>query len=151
MTIQTKAYGTIEIDDRQQLFFPFGILGFEHLKHYALLDAAQQPFYWLQSLEVRELAFVLINPAIFRPDFEVKVIDEELGEIGLKSMEDANALTFAIVTIPENQSKMTANLQGPIIINKETKQGRQFINSDSCWKTKHYILQELADLRHEAC
>ena len=151
MIIQSKAYGSVEIDDRQRIVFPFGILGFEQLKHYALLDAAQQPFYWLQSLDVRELAFVLINPAIFRPDFTVKVLAEELEEIGLGSVTDENALIFAIVTIPENQAKMTANLQGPIIINKELKEGRQFINTDSRWKTKHNILQELANPRHEAC
>lgn len=151
MTIQSKAYGPVDIDDRQRLLFPFGILGFENLKHYALLDAAQQPFYWLQSLEVREIAFVLINPTIFRPDYEVKVIAEELAEIGLTSVEDENALILAIVTIPDNQAKMTANLQGPVIINKETKEGRQFINTDPRWKTKHYILQELANERNEAC
>jgi flagellar assembly factor FliW len=151
MTIQSKAYGSVEIDERQRILFPFGILGFENLKVYALLDAAQQPFYWLQSLDVREIAFVLISPAIFRPDYEVKVFDDELSEIGLESVEDENALIFAIVTIPENQSKMTANLQGPIIINKETKQGRQLINSDPRWKTKHLILEELSAERTRAC
>lgn len=151
MTIQSKAYGTVEIDERQKLHFPFGILGFENLREYALLDAAQQPFYWLQSLEVREIAFVLIDPTLFRQDFEVQVQGEDLAEIGLDSIDDARSLVFAIVTIPDDQTRMTANLQGPIVINRETKEGRQFINIDPKWKTRHLILEELATEREKAC
>ena len=39
MRVVTKAYGPIEADERQKIFFPYGILGFEHLKNYVLLDA----------------------------------------------------------------------------------------------------------------
>jgi flagellar assembly factor FliW len=128
MQVNTKAYGTIEVDERQRIYFPFGILGFENLKNYVLLDAKQQPFYWLQSSDVSEIAFVLINPFIFRPDYEIDIPDEELNEIGIESYEDV--LVFAIVTIPEDQRKMTANLQGPIIINKKQRIGRQAIASN---------------------
>jgi flagellar assembly factor FliW len=145
MQVNTKAYGPIEVDERQQIYFPFGILGFENLKDYVLLDAKQQPFYWLQSSDVSEIAFVLINPFIFRPDYEIDVPDEELQEIGIETYEDV--LVFAIVTIPEDQKKMTANLQGPIIINKKERIGRQAIASNPKWKVRHQILDELARLR----
>ena len=145
MQVNTKAYGTIEVDERQRIYFPFGILGFENLKNYVLLDAKQQPFYWLQSSDVSEIAFVLINPFIFRPDYEIDIPDEELNEIGIDSYEDV--LVFAIVTIPEDQRKMTANLQGPIIINKKQRIGRQAIASNPKWKVRHQILDELAKLR----
>ena len=119
MLVHTKPYGEIDVDERQKLFFPFGILGFENLKNYVLIDAKQQPFYWLQSLDVTEIAFVLINPYIFRPDYSVDVPQEELEEIQIEEEDDI--LVLAIVTIPENQSNMTANLQGPIVINKKSK------------------------------
>ena len=44
MRINTKAYGPTDIDERQTMYFPGGIIGFEQFKRYALLDAAQQPF-----------------------------------------------------------------------------------------------------------
>ena len=52
MKVNTKPYGLIEIDNRQRITFPGGILGCESLKEYVLLDALQQPFYWLQSSDV---------------------------------------------------------------------------------------------------
>ena len=69
MQIKSKAYGPIEIDDRQLIRFPSGLFGFETLSDFALLDAAQQPFYWLQSVDVEQVAFVLIKPTIFRTDY----------------------------------------------------------------------------------
>ncbi|MEJ2663070.1 MAG: flagellar assembly protein FliW [Spirochaetia bacterium] len=149
MRVNTKAYGHIEVDERQKIYFPFGILGFENLKYYVLLDAKQQPFYWLQSMDVVEIAFVLIDPSVFRPDYVLDVSKEELEEIGIKNKEDI--LCFAIVTIPDNLSSMTANLQGPIIIDRSTRVGRQSISTDSRWKVRHPIMEELASLRQETC
>jgi flagellar assembly factor FliW len=141
LKVSTKAYGQIEVDELQRLVFPAGLLGFESLKDYVLLDAEQQPFYWLQSVESAATAFVLINPFLFRPDYELDVHDDEFLEIGLSSQKDA--LVFAIVTIPA-EGPMTANLQGPLIMNRETRKGKQLILSDPRWKTKHDIMKELA-------
>lgn len=151
MQVQTKPYGMIDVDDRQKIVFPFGILGFENLREYVLLDAVQQPFYWLQSLEVPEIAFVLINPRVFRPDYSLDVLDGDLEEIDLDTEDGENTLIFAIVTIPENNSRMTANLQGPIIINREKRIGRQSVSTNENWKVRHFILDELASLRNETC
>ena len=149
MRVDTKAYGAIDVDERQRIEFPYGILGFEKLTAYVLLDAPQQPFYWLQALDLVEVAFVLINPVIFRPDYTVEVPQEELEEIGIDSPE--KMLTFAIVTIPQNPAEMTANLQGPIIINKETRLGRQSISTNPKWEVRHPVLKELAAVRQEPC
>jgi flagellar assembly factor FliW len=83
-----------------------------------------------------------VNPFLFRPDYEANISNEELAEIEITSSE--KALIFSIVTIPNDGSPMTANLQGPLIINKDTKMGKQAILSDARWKTKHDIMAELA-------
>ena len=144
MRITTKACGEVEIDERQILNFPSGIIGFEQYTQYALLDAAQQPFFWLQSLDVTELAFVLISPFVFRPDYTVDVAEEDIAELSPEDPDDL--IVFSIVTIPENQNRMTANLQGPVLINRKTRIGRQAISLDSKWQLKHFILDELAAL-----
>jgi flagellar assembly factor FliW len=149
MRVDTKAYGPIDVDERQRIEFPYGILGFEKLTSYVLLDAPQQPFYWLQALDLVEVAFVLINPVIFRPDYSVEVPQEELEEIGIDSPD--KILTFAIVTIPQNPADMTANLQGPVIINKETRVGRQSISTNPSWEVRHPVLKELAAVRQDPC
>ena len=142
MKISTKAYGPIEINERQRISFPSGLLGFESFKDYAILDAERQPFYWLQSLDVEQVAFVLINPFLFRPDYEMNIDNEELLRIGV--MDPGKALIFSIVTIPSDGSPMTANLQGPLVINRENRLGFQAVLTDSRWKTKHDISAEIA-------
>ena len=149
MTAKTKPFGEIEVDERQRLEFPNGILGFENLSSFVLLDAAQPPFYWLQSLDEPEVAFVLISPQFFKPDYLPDVSPEDLEEIGITS--PADQLVFAIVTIPEKQELMTANLQGPIVVNRKAKIGRQAISRNPRWQVKHFILEELAAVKDRAC
>ena len=140
MKVQTKAYGLMEVDERQKIEFSSGLFGFESIKDYVLIDAERQPFLWLQSVEAEHIAFILINPFLFRPDYELDIDDDLLKEIGITNPEDA--LIFSIVTIPP-EGPMTANLQGPLIINKKTRIGKQGILNDPRWKTKHDIIEEL--------
>ena len=147
MKVITKAYGTIEVNERQKITFPFGLFGFESLKEYVLLDAAQEPFYWLQSMDEENTAFILIDPFIFRPDYEMDISNEELLPIGITESE--KAVIFSIVTIPPDNSPMTANLQGPLVINRDSRLGIQAVLTDSRWKTKHDIMAELAGLKRE--
>ncbi|MAG13865.1 MAG: flagellar assembly protein FliW [Spirochaetales bacterium] len=149
MIVKTKPFGTIEVDERQKLRFPHGILGFENLMNYVLLDATEPPFYWLQSLDEPDVAFVLIDPSFFKPDYSHDLPEEDLDGIGLADTGDQ--LVFAIVTIPENHSLMTANLQGPLVINKANKLGRQSITTNPRWLVRHYILEELAAVKDRAC
>lgn len=142
MKVTTKAFGHIEIDGNQLIRFPHGLFGFESFKDYALLDAERQPFYWLQSMDVEQIAFVLINPFLFRPDYEMNIDNEELLPIGIT--DPGKALIFSIVTIPGDGNPITANLQGPLVINRDSKMGLQAVLTDSRWKTKHDILSEMS-------
>jgi flagellar assembly factor FliW len=145
MKVLTKAYGEIEVEERQRISFPRGLFGFEELHDFVLLDATQQPFYWLQSVQRVEVAFALIDPGFFRPDYSPDVDPAELGEIGISDPEDM--LVFSIVTIPPSANRMTANLQGPLIINRLTHAGRQSISTNPLWGIRHVILEELAQVR----
>jgi flagellar assembly factor FliW len=149
MRVVTKALGEIDVDARQKISFPSGILGFEDLKEYVLFDAPQVPFYWLQSVQSVETAFVLIEPRIFRPDYTPDVDPEELQEIGISSPDEV--LVFAIVTIPEDVRLMTANLQGPVVINKKTHMARQCISTNPAWGVRHLIREEMKPARQGSC
>ncbi len=142
MRVKTKAYGEIDTDERQHVLFPGGLLGFEKFKDYVLLDAPQKPFFYLQSVDVPDLAFILIDPFLFRPDYSLDVNDESLGEIGVSRPEDA--LVFAIVTVPGEGGNATANLMGPLIVNKANRLGMQAVLADPRWRVKHDIMAELA-------
>jgi flagellar assembly factor FliW len=147
MKVQTKAYGEIDIEDRQRISFPRGLFGFEELRDFVLLDATQQPFLWLQSVERVEVAFVLIDPKFFRPDYTPDVDPAELEEIGIADSDDM--LVFTIVTIPPAAGRMTANLQGPLILNRNTHVARQSISANPHWGVRHGILEEMAQAREK--
>lgn len=143
-TIQTKAYGLVEIDLMQILTFPEGLLGFEEYHEFALIDAHKKPFFWLQSLEETRVAFVLIQPSIFQQNYDHEIMLDDLAIINAQSLEDCQI--FSIITIPEFGA-ITANLQGPLFINKKNRQGKQCISPSDKYRTKHDIFEEIAAQR----
>jgi flagellar assembly factor FliW len=145
MKINTKAFGLVDIDERQVIRFPTGLYGFEKFKEYALMESAQKPYFWLQSVEVKELAFILIDPFLYKADYEPDIPDAELAEIGVKGADDL--LLFSIVTVPADGGPITGNLMGPIVICKESRLGLQTVLNDPRWKVKHDIMAELASGR----
>jgi flagellar assembly factor FliW len=144
MKLETKAYGPVEIEDKQVLEFPRGLLGFEEYQRFALIDAHKKPFFWLQSMDEVRIAFILIKPSVFRDNYDPGLSHEDLEE--LENPELADLLVFAIVTIPES-GPMTANLQGPLVINRKIGKGAQCISPRDEYRTKHDILEEMASRR----
>lgn len=142
MLIQTKAYGPKEIDDRQLVEFPSGLLGFENLRKFALLDSSQPPFLYLQSIDDPDINFVLLSPEVFRPDFKLDIAPGDLEELRIGENEDL--LVLAIVTIPGEGQPITANLQGPLVFNRQKHLAKQCIQLGSAWKTKHNIIEEMS-------
>ena len=59
----------------------------------------------------------------------------------MRSPEDL--IVMAVVTVPSDGSAVTANLQGPLVINKKNKLCVQVILSDGRWTTKYAILDAL--------
>lgn len=144
LTINSKPFGAIEIDEKQILDFPNGLLGFEKYSRFALIEESEEsPFKWLQSLDESGLAFILIQPDLFAPTYKPLVPEEELSEIGLKRVEEG--ITMVIVTIPNSDTrKMTANLQGPIVINPVKHKARQFISRNENHPVRKLILENVA-------
>lgn len=145
LEIQTKAYGPMTIDERQIFTIPEGLYGFEEFQRFALIDAHQKPFYWLQSLEDPNLAFILIKPSVFRTHYEPGIELSDLASIGVKAWHET--VVFALVTIPSNGSFITANLQGPLYLSKSSNLGKQCISPRDEYRTKHNVLEEMAALQ----
>ena len=72
MNIQTSRFGTLEVNAERLLSFPKGILGFPNNSKYALIQTGENSgFYWLQAVDRPELAFVVCDPRLFMPDYEI--------------------------------------------------------------------------------
>lgn len=137
MEVQTKAQGTVSVSEKQIINIADGLFGFEAYKKFALIDSEYAPFIWLQSIEEQSLAFLIVDPFLVCPDYEADIDDESLKKLGVETPEDI--LVMVIITIPADNSGVTANLAGPLVINKRNNKCAQVILSDNRWVTKFRI------------
>ena len=138
MLIQTSRFGAMEVDGERLITFAQGVLGFPNQQRYALIQTGEgSGFYWLQAVDRPELAFVVCDPRLFVPDYNVPVRAEDLEQIGLA--DPAGAQVFIIVNKVEDV--LTGNLQGPIVVNVATRQARQLVLSDKRYSTRHPLMR----------
>jgi flagellar assembly factor FliW len=138
MLIQTSRFGQLDVNRDRLIQFEEGILGFPRQREYALIQTGEgSGFYWLQSVDTPDLAFVVCDPRLFVTDYRVPVKVDDLENIGLSSAE--NAQVFVIVNKVDDL--LTGNLQGPLVINVLTRQGRQLVLSDKRFSTRHPLMR----------
>lgn len=142
MEVQTRQFGTIEVNESDILQIPKGLLGFEGMENFVLIETPDcLPFRWLQCIDAPELAFVVVSPVVFFPDYRVAVHAKEVADIEVSHPSDVEI--FVIVTIPERLEDMTANLQGPILVNKRNNRVKQLVLTDSAYSVAHSIVKQM--------
>lgn len=105
-------------------FIEQGLFGFESLLQYELsVYDPQTPFYWLRSVDQPDVAFIVMEPAFLLDDYQFDLPTEDAELLKIHSSE--NTFVLVICTIPENPLEMTANLLGPILVNRANQQARQ--------------------------
>ncbi|MCU0608630.1 MAG: flagellar assembly protein FliW [Chitinispirillaceae bacterium] len=120
--------------------FPNGIPGFEKHKEFVIVSIPKYvPFEWLICIDGSQLRFAIINPLLFLPDYTPKLRKEQLAEMDIEKPEEV--LLYTIVTIQEDPLQSTANLVGPIFINKRNRIGMQAIIEDDKYTTQELILR----------
>jgi len=141
LTIQTERFGELNVPKEEIIEFPEGLLGFAEQKNYVLVqEAAYEPFLWLQSTDDPHLSFVVVDPVAFLPDYRVEIKPSEVESLELTSVDEAKVLV--IVVVRDQPEDITANLQGPLVINTEKCFGKQVVLLTDRYSTRHYILQE---------
>lgn len=116
--------------DTSVLSFPCGLLGFQEQHRYVILDHdTSAPFKWLQSLDEPELAFVIMDPALFHPHYRVELTQDVLAEV--QGLESDNMTIAVILTVPSSDpGSITANLRGPLLMNPRTRLCKQLVLSE---------------------
>lgn len=134
MKVQTTRFGELEVSPEDLITFPEGLLGFHRYKEYVLIQVAEtSPLLWLQSVQVPELAFVIANPQLFRPDYRVQVKEDDLKSIQLAEV--ARGEVYVILNRVDGE--LTANLQGPLVINPDTRLAKQLVLNDKRFPVRY--------------
>jgi flagellar assembly factor FliW len=96
-------------------------------------------------VDAPDLAFVIVNPLIFFPDYRVAVHAKEVADI---EVDDPRAVEIVvIVTIPSQIDQMSANLQGPILINSRNRIAKQLVLTNSDYTIDHCITEQLTRIQ----
>jgi len=140
--LNTTRFSELEVDKKDIIVFKEGLLGFENLKKFFIVDPGDQTLIlWFQSVEDPATAFPILEPKIFKPSYIAKLLPAELASLELESINSASVYT--ILTIPKNVQEMSANLKAPIIINNQSKFARQIVLQDSKLEVRCSMYKEL--------
>lgn len=124
MVIPTRFHGNLEISDRDLITFDPPILGFEMARRYVLLPVRpDSPFLYLQSVEQPSLVFVVVDPFVFFATYSLA--EERISGIG--PAEQWAVLT--VCTFYSDGRKPSTNLRSPLIVNRHTRTGGQYVLS----------------------
>ncbi len=145
MEFITKLFGKVDVEEGKLIDFPEGILGFPELKTFALLYDNEKNtaggFNFLVS--VAEPAFMLpVVPALLvEPGYSPKFTENIEATIG--KLTEENALVLVTMTIPSDVTKMTVNLNAPIVINADTGKGIQSVVANDEYDVKYPVYEKL--------
>ncbi len=141
MRINTRLFGEIEVSEEKIITFPGGIIGFPDMKKFTLIydeeKGTNAGIRWMQSLDEPCFALPVMDPQLVKEDYNPEVDDELLKNIGGITTE--NVLVLVTVTVPSDLTKMSVNLQGPIIINVDALKACQVIVDGEDCPVKYYI------------
>lgn len=143
MKCASTRLGEFEISPAGVLTFIEGLPGFETELEYVLLpfDARREsPLHWLHSIHNPGLAFVVTNPFLFMPDYQVTLSAADKKELAF-GVNDVMSV-YVIVRIPDDHRQMTANFLAPIVINESRRLCKQFVLSNPNYEIRHYLLPE---------
>jgi flagellar assembly factor FliW len=141
MVMDSAAFGEIEYDESQVLYFDKGILGFPDTHRFIMLSEEDEPnlFYWLISLDDQDAVFPLLDVHKIMPSYAPMVDEETLSELG-EELEIYN-----IAVIPEEIQQMRVNLKAPIVIDTATNRGMQVIAENEEYGIRHYVFDQVEE------
>lgn len=133
MILKTTRFGEVEVDENRIITFPNGLLGFPKYTQYVLIQPSEDSlFYWMQSIQAEDLAFIVTDPSLFVSSYKVPLKQDQMDGLGIRTMEDAQV--FVIVNKRDNM--LTGNLQGPLVVHVDQLIGAQLVLSDRRFTTR---------------
>lgn len=137
----TRTQKEWDFSEDEVFHFGKGIPGFEHYTKYVFYKH-DEDFSLLQSIENKDLAFIVTNPFSFFQDYEFELPTQDRDELNLNDKSEVGICT--IVTWGDDLSNVTANLMAPLVLNVKERLGKQVVLNNSSYTTKHPLLKKKA-------
>lgn len=142
MEISTKYFNEVSIAKDSILTFEKGIPGFEDFKRYVLInfELGSDDLMCMQSLDEKELAFVLVNPFNLKADYSPTLTEDDVEELGITDSTEG-VFCYAICAMKDDINENTVNLKSPIVVNPDTMKAKQIILDSKEYTVKHEFKQ----------
>lgn len=150
MKVLPDLYPTdFDVPPANEIILPQGLIGFGAYKRAELLYLPDHlPFLWmkLSNPDTADiLHFIVIEPGGIVPGYEPEIFDSDAEHLDLRS--PAEAMILNIVTLQKQSPvEASANLIGPLVVNRRTRIGRQLVISNYSRYTSHHALVENAQV-----
>lgn len=124
MTMETRMFGAVELDETRIVDFVQPLFGFEDRRRFALLsDAELGPHIGcLQSLEEPGLCFVLMDPSALHVPYSPTIPEQAAQLLGAGEYE-----CWVVTVLGDDLAHSTVNLKSPVLVNWKTRRGMQLI------------------------
>lgn len=126
-----------------EIELPQGIVGFANYKRAELLYLPDHlPFLWMKlKSDTDEMHFIVIEPGGIVPGYEPEIFDADAEALDLR--DPGEAMILNVVTLRrQNPVEATANLIGPLVVNRRTRIGRQLVISNySRYSANHALVE----------
>lgn len=134
----TLDHPTTDVDE---LHFDDGLPGFPTAQRFALVrwGGEDSPFSVLQSLEDDELRFVVVPPGPFFPGYAPVLSDDDAERLRLDDADDA--IVLVVVSLGERPEDATANLLGPVVVNRHTRAAAQVVLNGQDLSTREPLVR----------
>ena len=146
MKVSPELYPTdFDTPPANEIILPQGLIGFASYKRAELLYLPDHlPFLWmkLSNPDTAEiLHFIVIEPGGLVTGYEPELFDFDAEQLGIAS--PSEAMIINIVTLQrQSPVEATANLIGPLVVNRRTRVGRQLVISNYSRYSAHHPLVE---------
>ncbi len=144
MKVLPELYPTdFDTPPANEILLPRGIIGFGAYTRAELLYLPDHlPFLWMKLHGATDhIHFIVIEPGGIVPGYEPELFNEDADGLDLRS--PAEAMILNVVTLQrQNPVEATANLIGPIVVNRRTRLGRQLVISNYSRYSAHHPLVE---------
>ena len=128
----------LTIDKDSILYFDEGILGFENVKQYVLLQEEDVPFLMtLQAVESEHPSFVVVDPFAVVEEYAPRLSQSDMHFFNGAASEDLRFLVM--VVMPSQVQDAVVNLKSPLVIDVRNNHCRQVILEDNAYPIRHRL------------
>jgi flagellar assembly factor FliW len=153
MKVIPEIYPTdLDAPSSNEIELPQGIIGFAGYRRAELHYLPDHlPFLWMKLHSPTDhLHFIVIEPGGIVPGYEPELFDEDALQLGIA--EPSQALLLNIVTLRQQHPVIaTANLIGPLVVNRRTRIGRQLVIANYSRYSANHALIESSQAIAPAC